>query len=279
MHSSKHLDIAIVGGGIGGLALAHCLSHVGIPYTLYEKAPQFGEVGAGIGLSESTYAILKNVGLGSDIEQHGCFVRDAIIVNKRARVIRKIPIQNGGFCIHRAELIRILSKRILPAQVRLGRELSDFTDDKDGVELQFKNGENAHHDWVFACDGIHSLFRKRLFPSVRKRYSGQSIWRGIATCTLPPAYQSAYLEFWGDNLRFGIIPLNSEQYYWYACKTAQQGEQDDPTTLRATLKHLYRNYAPEIVQAIDRTDHFIRNDMFDLLPHHEPWHKDRIVFL
>ena len=103
------MKIGIIGGGIGGLALANCLEHFGIPYTLFEKSSQFGEVGAGIGISESAYTILKKIGLGDDIKAKGYFVEDAIIVNKDGKTIRKLPIKNGGFCIHRAELINILS--------------------------------------------------------------------------------------------------------------------------------------------------------------------------
>jgi len=40
--------IAIVGGGIGGLCLALTLLHHNIPFQIYEAAPSFGEIGAGI---------------------------------------------------------------------------------------------------------------------------------------------------------------------------------------------------------------------------------------
>ena len=60
------MKIGIIGGGIGGLALANCFQQFNIPYTLFERASKFGEVGAGIGISESAYTILKKIGLGDD---------------------------------------------------------------------------------------------------------------------------------------------------------------------------------------------------------------------
>ena len=46
--STTTLDIAIVGGGIGGLAAAVLLSHSGHRVRVYEQATRFARVGAGI---------------------------------------------------------------------------------------------------------------------------------------------------------------------------------------------------------------------------------------
>jgi salicylate hydroxylase len=44
------LDVAIIGAGIGGLALAIGLLRQYVPYTLYEAAPQYSTIGAGVGV-------------------------------------------------------------------------------------------------------------------------------------------------------------------------------------------------------------------------------------
>jgi 2-polyprenyl-6-methoxyphenol hydroxylase-like FAD-dependent oxidoreductase len=273
------MKIGIIGGGIGGLALANCFQHFNIPYTLFERASKFGEVGAGIGISESAYTILNKIGLGDDIKAKGYFVEDAIIVNKDCETIRKLPVKNGGFCIHRAELINILSYKIGPLNVKFDAELESFTTKKDSVELTFKNGTSEEFDYAFACDGINSIFRKQLFPQVKKRYSGQTIWRGIATCTLPVNYHTAYLEFWGENLRFATIPLNKTQYYWYACKISKENLQDNKETLKTDLKNLFEKFCKEVAEVIDNTELIIRNDIWDLKPHKERWNKNSVIFL
>lgn len=273
------MKIGIIGGGIGGLALANCFQHFNIPYTLFERASKFGEVGAGIGISESAYTILKKIGLGDDIKAKGYFVEDAIIVNKDCETIRKLPIKNGGFCIHRAELINILSYKIDHLNVKFDAELEGFITKKDSVELTFKNGTSEEFYYVFACDGINSIFRKQLFPQVEKRYSGQTIWRGIATFALPVNYHTAYLEFWGENLRFATIPLNKTQYYWYACKISKENLQDNKETLKTDLKNLFEKFCKEVADVIDNTELIIRNDMWDLKPHKEKWNKNSVIFL
>jgi 2-polyprenyl-6-methoxyphenol hydroxylase-like FAD-dependent oxidoreductase len=118
-----------------------------------------------------------------------------------------------------------------------------------------------------------------LFPQVKKRYSGQTIWRGIATCTLPVNYHTAYLEFWGENLRFATIPLNKTQYYWYACKISEEEILDNKTTLKADLKNLFQKFCKEVNEVIDSTELILRNDMWDLEPHKEQWYKNNVIFL
>lgn len=57
--------VTIIGGGIGGLAVANALQRVGIDFALYERAPALTEVGAGIGLSPAALGVLDALGLGA----------------------------------------------------------------------------------------------------------------------------------------------------------------------------------------------------------------------
>ena len=273
------MKIAIIGGGIGGLTLANCLQNSKIQFTLYEKAKQLTDVGAGIGISESAYELLKELGLGNDIIEKSNFVQDAIIVNKAGKTIRKLPIKNGGFCIHRAELINILSKKLNSEKIKLNYEIENFVTAENNVKLKFKNGQTATYDYVFVSDGINSKFRNQLFPNIKKRYSGQTVWRGISNCELSHNFQNAYLEFWGENLRFATIPLNKKQYYWYACEYAIEGEVDNELTVKTELQKKFKNYNSELKQVIEKTDIIIRNDMCDLKPHNENWHENNVVFI
>ena len=54
------LTVAIVGGGIGGLALAlGLLEHPHIDVQVYESAPSFGEIGAGVTIGENAQRALE----------------------------------------------------------------------------------------------------------------------------------------------------------------------------------------------------------------------------
>src|SRR5919109_5650051 len=57
------LPILIAGGGIGGLAAAYALAHKGFPVRVFEQAPEFKEIGAGIQLGPNIFRALERIGL------------------------------------------------------------------------------------------------------------------------------------------------------------------------------------------------------------------------
>ena len=62
--------IAIIGGGIGGLASALALRQVGYAPEVFEQAPELLEVGAAIALWPNAMRILEQLGLGEEILHH-----------------------------------------------------------------------------------------------------------------------------------------------------------------------------------------------------------------
>jgi salicylate hydroxylase len=60
----KHnFQVAIIGGGIGGAALARSLDMLGIDYHLFERAAAFSEVGAGVQVTPNAVKALEALGL------------------------------------------------------------------------------------------------------------------------------------------------------------------------------------------------------------------------
>ena len=67
-------NIAIVGGGIGGLFAANALMAHGLHVSVYEQAPALGEVGAGVFLTPNSVRQLERIGLGPAVEKWGARV-------------------------------------------------------------------------------------------------------------------------------------------------------------------------------------------------------------
>src|SRR5262252_945814 len=67
-------NIAIVGGGIGGLFAANALLAQGMQVRVYEQAPALGEIGAGVFVTPNSMRQLQRVGLGPAVEQWGALV-------------------------------------------------------------------------------------------------------------------------------------------------------------------------------------------------------------
>ena len=61
--NGSELPILIAGGGIGGLAAAYALALKGLPVRVFEQAPEFKEIGAGIQLGPNIFRALEKIGL------------------------------------------------------------------------------------------------------------------------------------------------------------------------------------------------------------------------
>src|SRR5438105_14051059 len=69
--STNPLRVAVVGGGIGGVAAANALLRRGIEVHLYEQAPALTEVGAGVAIQPNGVRVLRQLGLGDRLARWG----------------------------------------------------------------------------------------------------------------------------------------------------------------------------------------------------------------
>ena len=61
--SGKKLSVAIVGAGMGGLAAAATLRRAGVDARVYEQAPRFDRIGAGIQMMPNSMKVLRTIGV------------------------------------------------------------------------------------------------------------------------------------------------------------------------------------------------------------------------
>src|SRR6478736_9030793 len=64
-------SVAIVGGGIGGIAAALSLLQAGFDVRVYERAGAISEVGAGIQVSPNASRVLHGLGLADELARLG----------------------------------------------------------------------------------------------------------------------------------------------------------------------------------------------------------------
>ena len=197
MASNK--NIAIVGGGIGGLAAALALIRQGIDVAVYEQAPELKELGAGVQISSNGTRVLYALGLGPAIEKVG-----VIVAGKEIRLwstgqtwklfdLGAVSVERYGFpymMFHRGDLHAALLdgiRRERPDAIHLNRKCVDITQNADGVEMTFERGEPAAASIVIGADGVQSRLRAALFGADRPEFTGIVCWRGlIPRAKVPP---------------------------------------------------------------------------------------------
>ncbi|KAI1391826.1 FAD/NAD(P)-binding domain-containing protein [Hypoxylon trugodes] len=194
MSSSKsnRIQIAIIGGGITGVILALGLQKRGVDFTLYERAPAFTELGAGIGFSPNAeralkivdpevYRVYKEVTPPTNGVEYFQFV-DGYETNELvAKLLIGADAFQGG---RRSDFLEAWSKLIPKDRVRFGKELVSTTDREDGrVLLQFKDGSTGEADVVIGCDGIHSRCRRLILgeenPACCASYTNKYCFRAL----------------------------------------------------------------------------------------------------
>ena len=188
-------NIAVVGAGLGGLTAAIALRQRGFDVTVYEQAPELGEIGAGIQISPNAMRVLIGLGLdqafeGIAFEPNRHVVRNwksgAIVSATQMKGVFRTQYNAGYFGAHRADFHSVLQLALGTDCVRLNARCMGVTQTPDGVTLAFADGRTASADIVIGADGIRSAVRESLFGPDAPRFTGHIVWRGLVpTSALP----------------------------------------------------------------------------------------------
>ena len=199
----KNLKIAVVGAGYGGAAAAKALSLLGADVTVYEQAPQMGEVGAGIGLRPATMARFRQWGIFDAVAKVSSPSDYFEILTATGEPIMKDSWPEAGgekhtYLIHRRDFIDALLGVLPEGMVRLGHRLETVEDKGGSSVLTFANGESVEADLVVGADGIKSTVREQLFSSAGPVFSGEHACRVVISA------DDAHGLVVDDNLRMYI---------------------------------------------------------------------------
>ncbi len=272
---SQH-HFAIIGGGIGGLTLAIAMQRKGFEVKVFENAPVWKPLGAGLGLAGNAIKAFREMGIEQEILAKGRVMKQVYIKNSRGNdllsfdseeVSRRYGVVNN-FTIHRADLHQTLLSLLKPGTVVLNKGCVDFKNESDGVQLFFQDGSQHGADFVIASDGIHSVFRKKLLPDSEPRYSGYTCWRGVVSNVPDDFDWNATSETWGAGSRFGIVPLANNRVYWFACVNAKPNDPVLKSFSSLDLLSIFGKFHYPIPQllALTKDEELIWGDIIDLKP-------------
>ena len=193
---SQAPSIAIVGGGLAGLAAADALAAFGFEAEVFEQAPSLAEIGAGINISSQAVKALRAIGLGDKLAavanvHPGIFTRDMHTGEQlEFRDGRAAAVRYGApfYTFHRADLMNALASGIDAARLHLDHRLTGIAEDRSGVVLTFANGATRRAGVAIGADGIHSVVRRALYGDDHPTYTGQMVWRALLKGSdVPPA--------------------------------------------------------------------------------------------
>jgi len=280
--------VAIVGGGIGGLFAANALIAQGIRVSVYEQAPQIGEIGAGVFLTPNSVRHLQRLGLEPAVQKWGA------LVGRESRYFRHdgapiAPVQvtdssgwNATFGMHRADLVDILADALSKEVVHTGHRCTGFEQDGHVARVSFANGATAEADIVIAADGIHSELRRYVFPPSIPVAAGSVAYRGLVPHERVPDWPTDRWQMWlGRGKHFLAFPVRAGKLINYVgfVPTDEQMKESwsapgDPNVLRRE----FAGWDARIHQLLDKVEITFRWALYDREPL-PVWTKQRLSLL
>jgi 5-methylphenazine-1-carboxylate 1-monooxygenase len=191
----RAVDIAVVGGGIGGLTLALALHQRGIPCRVYESAPEVRQLGVGITLLPHAMREMAALGLAETLTRRGIENRESCFFNRFGQLIYTeargrfagYPYPEVG--LHRGRVHLTLwdaaVSRLGPERLLTDHQCVGLEQTEQRVRLHFRSSrtgaarEPVGADVVVACDGVNSAVRRQFYPGEELRFVGINTWRGV----------------------------------------------------------------------------------------------------
>jgi 2-polyprenyl-6-methoxyphenol hydroxylase-like FAD-dependent oxidoreductase len=280
--TENYPHIAIVGGGIGGVALAVACLHRGIPFTLYEWDENFEarSQGYGLTLQQASKAIeafgIKKLEEGVVSTRHVVHSTDGKIIGEWG--MRKWidseedkgPKKTNVHIARQALRLALLEKLGTDKAIQWGHELIDFKEKKDeGVQLKFRvKGEtkSAKADALVGADGIRSAVRNLLIGEVTTplRYLDCLVILGICPLSALNGHESELLDsatvFQTANghERIYMMPFSADTIMWQLSfpmkeEDAKHLSSQGPAALKteAIKRCQWHSPIPEILEATE----------------------------
>jgi 2-polyprenyl-6-methoxyphenol hydroxylase-like FAD-dependent oxidoreductase len=277
------MKILIVGGGVGGPALASFLAaDPRFDITLVEQAPEFKNIGYGISMWPNGLSILEKLGLRHVIEKSGYELPWLLAESSSQHMLNYIFFRafsafGPTLVLPRAEVHGALIERLRSSRttLRLGSKIASVSQTGDAAQVTFADGSVESFDLIIGADGIHSKVRESIFGTDCLHDYGWNAW-----------------VFWVDGSDFsrGIVEIPRRGSVCFTYPTldrsfmmvAEKSSADlaDVPARAAELKKLADLYSPtaraNILQAAEAGVFF-----YDKLRHvHTPaWHKGRVVII
>ncbi|WP_250563644.1 FAD-dependent monooxygenase [Sphaerisporangium fuscum] len=196
------LRVAVVGGGLGGLAAALHLRRAGIEAVVYEQASELREVGAGVMIAPNMVRLIRRLGLGDALARCAVWLEAAWEYRRweDGEVLYSQPM--GEACerlyganvhtAHRADLLAMFHGALPAWAVHLDHRLVALEQGDTEVELTFAHRAGGwtkvRADAVVGADGIHSTVRPLIVTEVEPHFCSLSAFRALVPVEKAPEY-------------------------------------------------------------------------------------------
>lgn len=287
-------DIAVIGGGIGGMAAAIALAKFGHRVRVYEQTPRFARVGADINLTPNAVRALDGLGIGEDLRRTAAQPTHRISRTwDTAEEISRLEMAQAAkekygspqLTMHRADLLAALERALLEGSLQLGRRLTGLSEAEDAVTLTFDDGSTETADLVIGADGIHSVVRTAVVGQDYPDFTGVVAFRAVVPAEKLAAQPNlgAFTKWWGPDPETQIVtfPLNRGEDMFIFATAPQDSWLEESWTAPGDVEELramYADFHPEARALLDAVDEVLKSALYVRDPLVR-WSTDRVTLL
>ena len=284
--------IAIIGAGLGGTAAARLLQKAGYNAKIYEQAPAFSRLGAGIHLSPNVMKVMREMGIEGALNDIGAhperwYSRDGIT----SEIIADIPL--GDFAvkhygasyltIHRGDFHALMTNAVTPGTIEFGKRLTEVEDLGNVVKLSFADGTIEEADIVIGADGINSKIRDTLLGPELPAYTQYVAHRAVFPVSgIKGNTHDQCCKWWTDDRHFVVyfVTAKQDEIYYVTGVPEEKWDmkQNWVPSSREEMRAAFDGWHPTVQALIDATVEVTKWPLLDRVPL-PLWSRGRMVLL
>lgn len=277
-------EIAIIGGGIGGLTTAIALRRYGFDAHVFEQAPALLDLGAAIALWPNAMRAFKHLDLSDKVLANAGVINEIRWLTPEGKTLNSVRITNPAtpaVAVHRADLQRILLQSVPSSVVKLGYSFLKQHHEPDSTTVSFTNSDSIDCRFLIGADGVHSDLRNEISDHDSLRFRGYIVWRGISSVVPQQISPDVAMELHGRGKRFGIGPVGGGRVGWWAAANDSLENligKESAHDAHNELLELFQGWYSPVLDLIQATTTILRTEASDR-PSTTTWGSGRMTLL
>jgi len=245
--------VAIIGGGIGGLAAARALHRRGLEVAVYEAAPELREIGAGVSLGPNAMKVLRALGLEDAVRAiAGRYDRRVSRNWRTGRLISQTSQRQQaqlygcpGTTVHRADLLDVLADSLPSGMVTLGSRCTGIEPDGDVAVARFRDGSEVEADVIVGADGIHSVVRTSLFGPDAPQFTGKICYRSVVPVAAVEGTRPStdHAQWFGPHGAIVLYPMRGDTLINVVCHFDDESYRHESWVTECERSEVLERYA------------------------------------
>lgn len=284
------MNVAILGGGIAGLATAIALTQNGIDACVYERRSSVHGLGAGVVCWPNACFVLSELGLLEELRSASWPITGMRRTASDGTDLGRLDVQSldkaMGFpslATLRRDLMSLLLRRAETCGVPIWYSCPATAIQRTGsrCQVKFADGASISPDLIIGADGrMNSIARQFVTGDNRPVFQRFVNWIGTFTPATRQPDAAEIRDYWGVGARFGIVPVAPQLSYWAGGVAVDEDVSDDGTQRIAQLQAAFCDWPDPVREIVAQAS--ANNTKLVTLYDHDPapvWQKENVLMI